>query len=53
MRTDRPVQAGSGSHGVTGGSRLWAWEAVAFGEPHAESALSEVFVSGIPEDDSQ
>jgi urease beta subunit len=53
MRTDRPVQTGSGFHSVTGGSRLWVWEAVAFGEPHAESALSVSCLSGIPEGDSQ
>lgn len=49
MRTDRPAQAGCGSHGVIGERRLWTWEAVAFGVLHVESVLAYLYPSGLLE----
>ena len=47
MRTERSAQAEGGSHGVIGGRRLGAWEAVVFGAPYVESALAMVQGAGL------
>lgn len=47
MRTERSAQAECGSHGVIGGRRLGAWEAVVFGALHVESALAVARKAGL------